>query len=128
MDRDLLVSLQVSKSHRILDEADEMMSLHHWDIAANRYYYACYHMLQALFISRGIPAKSHEGSLTQLGQQFILTGQLDKKYGRFFSRMIQLRQKADYNSVADVSETELNELRPLAKDFISDVEKLTTAY
>lgn len=28
--------------------------------------------------------------LTELGKHFILTGQLDKKYGRFFARMIQL--------------------------------------
>lgn len=66
MDRNLLISLQTSKAHRILDGAEEMVDLRHWAIAANRYYYACFHMLQALFISRGIPAKSHEGTLTQL--------------------------------------------------------------
>lgn len=124
MDRQLLISLQVEKSHRILAEADEMVNLQHWDIAANRYYYACFHMLQALFISRGIPAKSHEGSLTQLGQQFIMPGLLDKKYGRFFSRMIQLRQKADYNSIAEVAQSEILEMAPMSKEFIAQVENL----
>lgn len=54
MDILLLISLQKEKSHRILDQADEMVMLRHWDIAANRYYYACYHMVQALFIKYGI--------------------------------------------------------------------------
>ncbi len=110
MDKNLLISLQVKKSRRILSEADEMVSLKHWDIASNRYYYACYHILQALFISRGISAKSHDGSLTFLGKYFILTGEIDKKYGRFFARMVQLRQKADYNSVSDVTEEEVQEM------------------
>ncbi len=79
MDKEMLISLQVKKAHRILAEADEMMSLNHWDIAANRYYYACYHILQALFISKGISAKSHDGSLSYLGKNFILSGEIDKK-------------------------------------------------
>ncbi len=124
MDIQLLISLQVQKSHRILSEGDEMVSLKHWDIAANRYYYACYHMLQALFISRGFSAKSHDGSLTYLGKHFILTGEVDKKFGRFFARMVQLRQKADYNSIADVSEEEVAEMAPLSHEFVSSIESI----
>ena len=96
MDKELLIKLQKEKSHKMLADADEMVIQKRWDIAANRYYYACYHMLQALFISRGVSAKSHDGSLTHLGQDFILSGEVDKKFGRFFSRMVQLRHKADY--------------------------------
>ena len=63
-------------------------------------------------------------SLTQLGQQFIMPGLLDKKYGRFFSRMIQLRQKADYNSIAEVAQSEILEMAPMSKEFIAQVENL----
>lgn len=106
----------------MLADADAMTEQKRWDIAANRYYYACYHMLQGLFISRGLSAKSHDGSLTHLGQDFILTGEIDKKFGRFFARMVQLRQKADYNSVAEVAEAEVIEMKPLAKEFVEQVE------
>ncbi|MBO4463430.1 MAG: HEPN domain-containing protein [Prevotella sp.] len=118
MDKDLLIKLQEEKSYRMLAEADDMVQQCRWDIAANRYYYACYHMLQGLFISRGIPAKTHEGSLTHLGQDFILAGIIDKKFGRFFARMVQLRHKADYNSVAEVTKEEVLEMAPLSKEFI----------
>ena len=107
MDKDLLVKLQRDKSRRILSEADDMVEQERWDIAANRYYYACYHILQGLFIARGLSAKTHDGSLTHLGQDFIMKGVVDQKFGRFFARMVQLRQKADYNSVAEVSEDEV---------------------
>jgi uncharacterized protein (UPF0332 family) len=53
-----------------------------------------------------------------------MTGQLDKKYGRFFARMIQLRIKADYNSIADITEAEVLELAPLSHDFVTAVGEL----
>lgn len=95
-----------------------------WDLAANRFYYACYHIVHAAFITRGIATKTHDGTLTELGRQFIMTGQLDKKYGRFFARMIQLRIKADYNSIADITEVEVLEMAPLSHDFVAAVEAL----
>lgn len=124
MDKQLLISLQVEKSHKFLDEANEMAKQERWDLAANRYYYACFHIVQAAFISRGISTRTHDGCLTELGKNFILTGELDKKYGRFFSRMIQLRIKADYNSIAEVTEEEVLEMAPLSADFITSIENL----
>lgn len=108
----------------MLSDANDMVDQQRWDLAANRFYYACYHMLQAFFISRGISAKSHDGSLTHLGQDFIISGQIDKKFGRFFSRMVQLRHKADYNSIAEVTMDEVLEMQPLSKEFIEQVESV----
>ena len=124
MDKDLLIKLQKEKSHKMLSDANDMVEQKRWDIAANRYYYACYHMLQGLFISRGMSAKSHDGSLTHSGQDFILSGQVDKKFGRFFARMVQLRHKADYNSIADVTENEVLEMDPLSIEFVKQIEAI----
>ena len=88
------------------------------------YYYACYHIVHAVFITRGISTKTHDGTLTELGKHFILTGQLDKKYGRFYARMIQLRIKADYNSIAEVTEAEVLEMSPLSHEFVTALEAL----
>lgn len=124
MDARLLITLQIDKAVRFLQEADEMLKQNRWDLAANRFYYACYHVVHALFITKGISTKTHDGTLSELGKHFILTGQLDKKFGRFFARMIQLRIKADYNSIAEVSEEEVKELAPLSHDFVEAVRGL----
>ena len=118
MDAKLLIRLQTEKAQRFLQEGDDMLGQKRWDMAANRYYYACYHMVHAVFITRGIATKTHDGTLTELGKHFVLTGQLDRKFGRFFARMIQLRIKADYNSIAEVSEMEVLEMAPLTHEFI----------
>ena len=95
-----------------------------WDMAANRYYYACYHMVHAAFVTRNIATKTHEGTLTELGKHFIMTGKLEKRFGRFFSRMIQLRLKADYNSIVEVTQEEVLEMAPLSHEFVDSLRPL----
>lgn len=61
VNKDTLISLQVEKAKRFLTQADEMVELKHWDLAANRYYYACFHAVQALFIAKSVNAHTHAG-------------------------------------------------------------------
>lgn len=120
-----LVGLQLEKAHRFLAQADEMYSMQYWDLAANRYYYACYHAVQGLFIANGLPAtKKHSGSVTQFSLHFVKTGKVETTYGSFLARMMQLRQKADYNCAYDISEKDLAEQVSLSKDFIKKIEEL----
>ena len=71
MDTNLLIKLQTEKAHRFLQEADDMVLQKRWDLAANRFYYACYHIVHAAFITRNIATKTHDGTLTELGRQLI---------------------------------------------------------
>lgn len=120
-----LVGLQLEKAHRFLAQADEMYSMQYWDLAANRYYYACYHAVQGLFIANGLPAtKKHSGTVTQFSLHFVKTGKDETTYGSFLARMMQLRQKADYNCAYDISEKDLAEQVSLSKDFIKKIEEL----
>lgn len=116
--KEILISLQTEKAKRFLSQADEMVELQHWDLAANRYYYACFHAVQALFIARGINAHTHAGINTQFSLHFVKTGIVDISYGSFLARMFQLRQKADYNCAYEVSESDVQEINGLAHDFI----------
>ena len=120
-----LVNLQLEKAHRFLDQADEMYSMKYWDLAANRYYYACYHAVQGLFIASGLPAtKKHSGTVTQFSLHFVKSGKVDTTYGSFLARMMQLRQKADYNCAYEISEKDLAEQVSLSKDFLKKIEEL----
>lgn len=101
-----------------------MMTLEHWDLAINRYYYACFHIVQSLFVSRGLSAHTHAGTSTLFGQHFVKTGLVDIAYGRFFATMVQLRQKADYNSVAEVTEQDARDIVDMTRSFIEKVESL----
>lgn len=59
-ERNSLVILQLEKAKVFLKQADEMFDLKYWDIASNRYYYACFHAVQALLIQNGLSCKTHD--------------------------------------------------------------------
>lgn len=75
--RTILVKQQQEKAMRFLAQADEMYNLHYWDLAANRYYYACFHAVQALFIMDSISGHTHSGMLTQFSLHYVKTGIID---------------------------------------------------
>lgn len=115
------MSLQEEKAQRFLSQADEMMGLSHWDLAANRYYYACFHAVQTLFISRGINAHTHSGVIIQFSLHFVKTQEVSLSSGSFLARLFQLRQKADYNCAYDISEDEVREVQQLSHKFVEDI-------
>ena len=119
--QNLLVNLQTEKAKRFLSQADEMAGLGHWDLAANRYYYACFHVVQALFIAKGVNAHTHAGINTQFSLHFVKTGIVDVSFGSFLARMFQLRQKADYNCAYEVSESEVREIVELTHSSVKTI-------
>ena len=108
-ERNLVVGLEMEKVYRFLNQAEEMTQLKHWDIASNRYYYACFHAIQALLIKNGLYAHTHDGLLTLFGLHFVKKGLVENELGAFMSRMEQLREKGDYNCYYSVTEEEIGE-------------------
>ena len=78
-ERNSLVILQLEKAKVFLKQADEMFDLKYWDIASNRYYYACFHAVQALLIQNGLSCKTHDGLIACFGLNFIKTGKISAR-------------------------------------------------
>ncbi len=123
-ERQILVKLQVERAHRFVNQADEMMALGYSDMAVNRFYYACFHIVQALFIQKEIVAHTHAGMLTQFSNHFVRTGIVEIEVGSFLARLFQLRQKADYNCAYDISKEEAETLKEPTHQFIEKIESL----
>lgn len=69
-EKETLTALHIEKAELFLSQADEMCALKHWDLAVNRYYYACFHALHALFVVNGLSAHTHDGLITIFGKEF----------------------------------------------------------
>ena len=123
-ERRTMVALQMEKAHRFLNQAQMVLDLQQWDLAANRYYYACFHAVQALFIYNGLASKRHSGMLSQFGQHFIKTGIIEDRLGGFLTRMEQLREKGDYNCLFSISKEELDTIIDPAHQLIQAIEEL----
>ena len=123
-DRKTLVGLQMAKANRFMEEAEMVRGLQQWDLAANRYYYACVHAVQALFIHNGLASKRHAGMLSQFGLHFIKTGIIEDRLGGFLTRMEQLREKGDYNCFFSINEEELSTIVEPANELVKVIEEL----
>ena len=122
--RKLLVDMQVERTRRFVKQADEMMEMGYSDMAVNRFYYACFHIVQALFIQREIVAHTHSGMLTQFSLHFVKTEMVSLEDGSFLARLFQLRQKADYNCAYDITKEEALSLKEPTHAFVEKIEKL----
>ena len=123
-DRKTMVSLELDKAERFMQQAEMVRNLQQWDLAANRFYYACFHAVQALFIHYGLASKRHAGMLSQFGLHFIKTGLIEDRLGGFLTRMEQLREKGDYNCIFSVSEDDLGTIVEPAHEIVKVIKDI----
>ncbi len=71
-----------------------MVKLKHWDLAANRYYYACFQAVQALFIAKGVNAHTSARINTRFSLHFVKTGIVDISYGKFPRPYVPVKAKS----------------------------------
>lgn len=124
IERNTVVTLQREKAHKFISQAKLMCNQSFWDLAANRYYYACYHIIQALFIQRGLSAKTHSGLLRTFGQNYIMTNIVDDKFGPFLAKLMQLRIKADYNCSFNASEADVTNIAKGAEELVDVIDAM----
>lgn len=123
-DKKLLTQLHLQKANMCLADAEQLMTTNSISSAANRFYYAVFHTMHALFVANGIYTKSHHGANALLNQHFVRTGLLEPRFGRFVALMENMREKADYDVLYTITKEELEELKPLAYEFTQQAERL----
>jgi len=87
------------------------------DAVSKLYYYLLYH-IRALLLSKELEPRSHEGVLRLFGLHFVKTGVFDSKSSHLISKMMKLREEADYNPFYTFSSEDY-------KDFKDEVSALS---
>lgn len=73
-DKKALIAYRKEKAEQVYIEAEDNAKLNHWNLAANRLYYALFHIATVLLIKKGINVKTHAGVICALGQQIVNAG------------------------------------------------------
>ncbi|MBQ8009065.1 MAG: HEPN domain-containing protein [Bacteroidaceae bacterium] len=123
-ERQVLVEYRTQKAKDTLIEAKDNAKLNHWSLAANRLYYALFHMASALLISKGISTKTHSGTIRLLGKEFVQTGLLEKEDGNLISRLQNMRQSGDYDDLFDWTEEDVSPLIDKTASLLAKMENL----
>lgn len=66
------------------------------DAVSKLYYYLLYH-LRALLLLKELEPRSHEGVLRLFGLHFVKNGPFEAADSHIVSKMMKLREEADYN-------------------------------
>lgn len=119
-----MLQLHLDKAHACLNDGEQLLAIDSISAAANRFYYAVFHAIHALFVAYGIITKSHHGTNAQFHQHFIKTGLIEPRFGHFLAVMENMREKADYDVIYDVTREDLEALKPVAYELTQKIESL----
>jgi uncharacterized protein (UPF0332 family) len=117
----MMLNTEISKA---LERAEDALETAVHDLkgdfmlaTVNRTYYCIYYCMTALLTSQEVYAKTHQGVRTKFSELFIKTGLLPKIMANYARDAFDIRQEADYDLDASVSEAEAQILIQNARDF-----------
>lgn len=119
-----ILNYRIQKAEKALVEAKDNANLGHWNLVANRLYYAVFHITSALLIDKGFTAKSHNGIFCILGQEFVRKGLLDREDAKLASRLQNMRQSGDYDDMFDWTKDDVLPLFEKTENLIENMKGL----
>ncbi|MBN1556096.1 MAG: HEPN domain-containing protein [Phycisphaerae bacterium] len=96
-------AVEWDRAQRTLDSARHLLDTDS-DSSASWAYYAAFHALTALFGLRGQTFTKHSALRAALHRDLIQQGIIEKKLGKDYDYLMDLRETGDYGGVTQVSE------------------------
>ena len=121
--KDDYIKYRFRRAEETFDEALILAEKEKWNAVLNRLYYSCFYAVISLLLRNNIETQTHSGARTQFGLNFIKTGKIDKKYGKLFTKLFDLRQKGDYGDLFDFDKTVVEPLMEQVKEFVGEIKK-----
>jgi uncharacterized protein (UPF0332 family) len=94
--RDDVIAWSVERAQVRLAAAERELEAGVPQLAADHAYYACFHLLSAIFLHEGLTLKRHSALRSAFHERLIQTGRLDRRWGSIFDRLAELRTKSVY--------------------------------
>ncbi|MBA3015859.1 MAG: HEPN domain-containing protein [Proteobacteria bacterium] len=88
----------------------------------NLLYYAMFYAVLSLLQDKAIGTSKHSGAIALFDREYVKTGDFTKEMSKALHRAFQLRQIGDYMEETIVTLEDIEEIRPLAEQFVTNVE------
>lgn len=122
-----LIKGYMDKAKKKLEVAKKLLREKEYEDAVSRAYYAVFHAAQAVLLTEGLSAGTHQGVVTLFGLHFIKTGRIDKKFGRFLTNLKDDRENGDYGLFSVIDEETAVESIDEADKFIKEMQRYLKA-
>lgn len=122
-DRYAIVCYRIENAVNTLAEIDTLIENGYYNNAANRLYYAAYYAASALLITKHVITKSHDGVKQMFSLHFVKTGIFPKYFGNIYTTLFDKRSSGDYEDFFNHNMDSINELYPLAQEFVDSIKE-----
>ncbi|MDR0911172.1 MAG: HEPN domain-containing protein [Methanobrevibacter sp.] len=106
-----------------LDDAKFGLENERFKIGVNRAYYAVFYAVKALLFKKGFSPKTHTGTISKFGEEFVLNDTFNRKIAKIFTDLEELREKSDYDDVFNYNEELVLNTIKEAEMFIEEARK-----
>lgn len=98
-----------------------------WTSCVNRLYYACFYVVSAWLLQRGLSSPRHTGIHALFNQHLVRTGRIAPDLGRLYHELFEHRNRGDYQALGRFTEAEVRPWVAETRRFLEEVERLIDA-
>ena len=113
----LQLQAMIEKGHRALQAAQDHLANGDFDFASSKAYYAVFHLMQAVLLTKGKTFSKHAGVISGFSEHFIKGGTFPATFGGAIQKLRKDRELGDYGYQLSVD----------PKESASDVERALNA-
>lgn len=85
----------------------------------------CFIAVNGLLLSNNFSSSKHSGVRSLFNKEFVNKGLVDKKLGKFYSRIFEERQEGDYKDFIKFDNNIVRGWLESAEDFVEKIENVT---
>jgi len=116
---DALVRGSFDKAAEKLRVAEILLRDGAYDDAVSRAYYAAFHAAQAVLLTEGLTATTHQGLVNLFGLHLVKTGKVEKKFGKILANLKDDREHSDYEVYSTIDQATAEQAVSEAKEFLA---------
>lgn len=90
----------------------------------NRLYYSMFYTVLALLQDKELGTSKHSSAISLFDREYVKTGVFPKEMSKTLHRAFELRQRGDYMEETEVTIIDVEEIRPMAEQFVIAAEKV----
>jgi hypothetical protein len=110
------------KARQALSDAELLLDNGSVEAAINRGYYSAFQAARAALLTEEEGLKTHSGVIRRFGYHFVRTGRVSDEIGDILATAQSMRERADYDAIADLNREDAAHLVDDARRFIRIVE------
>ena len=96
------IKIMMTKAKNSLEVARQLHEQKHYNDAASKTYYAVFHSLQAILLTKKLSFSKHSAVLSAFNKEFIYSGSFAKDFYAKIIRLFKDRQIGDYEYIKEI--------------------------